>query len=1232
MWFSLCCFVVLVSLARLWESWGVVPVGVVGHSQGEIAAACVALLSSITDDALGAQVCCRLSFLERDRQGWDGVGGSCLVHHPFHLPLGVGVAAVNGPSSVVVSGDVGGLEGFVAGCERDGVRVRWVAVDYASHSDQVGLVRDELLSVLSSVVPRSSSVPFFSTVTGGWLDTAELGAEYWYRNLRETVRFSDAIETLTAQGHRSFVECSPHPVLTMAIQETSEDAVALGTLRRDDGDLDRFLRSLGEAHTRGVEVDWSAVIGDPGGPAISLPTYAFQHERYWPQPTTRPGDPAGLGQIAAGHPLLGATVHPADGGGRILTGSLSAATHPWLADHSVLDTVIVPGSAFVELALRAGRELGHDRIDELTLEAPLVLEGDTAYDLQVSVTGESGTSEVSIHSRPSGAVEENWTRHASATLTHGTEPAASPEGQWPPQGAVPLAAEDLYQRLADSGIDYGPAFQGLRAAWQLGDAEILADVQLPESEAADAGRYGLHPALLDAALHGMGLGSVFTTPEDTSSGGSVAFSWSGVSLHASGATSVRVRLAPAGDNAVSVRIADAAGAAVASVESLVMRPVSADQLGGGGRLPRNSLFRLTWPEQPLPADAFHRIALVGPDTWNWAPWLSTGEHSGVFPTPGALADAVAAGTAQRPDIIVTTVTTVPGDPASSGDDVPAEVRDALADVLGTVRAWLSDDRLADTRLAVVTRRAIPAGPEAEPELPAASVWGLLRSAQSEHPDRIVVVDIEDEKSDIGLLPAAVAGAEPQLAIRAGRLLAPRLTRAEPAEATGFGFTEHDTVLITGASGGLGRLVARHLATAHGVRHLVLLSRRGDQAEGAGELAADLVEAGAEVTFAACDVADPAAVAAVLDAIPADRPLAGVVHTAGVVDDGLVESLGTGQVDRVLRPKADGAWNLHRLTGELDLKAFILFSSGATTFGGPGQGAYAAANAFLDALAVLRRARGLSATSLAWGVWSESNGMGSRLDETALARMARNGALPLSVAEGLALLDATHGLDHAALVPVRLDLAALRELGDTLPPMVRELVPTPARKTAAGDSATLLRTLAALGEADRRRELLDTVRANAAAVLGHASASAVDPERSFLEQGFDSLTAVELRNRVTRITGARLRATLIFDFPTPSRLTEHLLEQLDLDSASVPAPSMSGTDTEDTVLDQLDRLSRALPSAVSDDDSRRRVAARLRDLLRSCGEPSGSGGDLDTASDDELFALVDNEFERGVEIA
>ncbi|MEY7973926.1 SDR family NAD(P)-dependent oxidoreductase [Saccharomonospora xinjiangensis] len=1049
---------------------------------------------------------------------------------------------MNGPSSVVVSGDVGGLEGFVSGCERDGVRVRWVAVDYASHSDQVGLVRDELLSVLSSVVPRSSSVPFFSTVTGGWLDTAELGAEYWYRNLRETVRFSDAIAQLEAEGFKSFIEVSPHPVLTMSIEESVVDGAVVGTLRRDDGGFDRFLRSLGEAHARGVEVDWSAVFDGSGARRVDLPTYAFQHERYWLESTPAAGDPAGLGVASAGHPLLGAAVDLAGGDGLVLTGRLTTATQPWLADHSVHGTVIVPGSAFVELALRAGRELGHDRIDELTLEAPLVLDDtDTIVQVVVAPDGRG----VSIHSRHTG--DQTWTRHAQGVLASGAEPVSGPLAafrNWPPAEAQPLAVEDFYERLAETGLAYGPSFQGLRAAWRHGN-EVFAEIRLPEP-VEDAGEFSVHPALLDAAVHGVDLGVL--EPGERR----LAFAFSGVTLHAVGARVLRVHLAPAGQDAVSLTAADETGALVVSVDTLVLRHTASPPRR---RVAARSMYTLDWTAPQTPAPEPTRWAVLDPGEHSAGGWLTApGRCAGSYADLDALAGAVAQGE-PVPDVLVAAGTPGAANPA-------AAARELLAEVSATVRAWLADARFGDSRLVLLTSNAVATGSEgATPDLAQAPLWGLLRSAASEHPGRFALVDLDGEDSSFLALPDALALREPQVAIRSGRVLAPRLARADATAAPRW--NAEGTVLITGATGGLGRLVARHLATEHGVRHLLLLARSAPSAE----VAAEFGDLDAEVTFAECDVADRAALADVLSGIDDAHPLTGVVHTAGVVDDGIVEALTGEQFDRVLSPKLDGALALHELTKDMDLSAFVLFSSAAGILGTPGQGNYAAANVFLDALAAHRRRSGLPGVSLAWGVWAESAGMGGRLAETDLARMARGGTVALSAAEALALLDAATGSDAPALVPMGLDTTVLAAQDD-VPELFRGLVRAQPRRAARAepeDGLPLARRLAPLPVEERERMLSELVHTHAAAVLGHGSGSDLDGGRSFKELGFDSLTAVEFRNRLSNATGLRLPPTLIFNHPTPGALAAHLAEELlgtANESGEPAAPPATSASTED----------------------------------------------------------------------
>ncbi|MFD8820356.1 acyltransferase domain-containing protein, partial [Streptomyces sp. NPDC059627] len=459
---------VMVSLARLWESYGIRPDAVVGHSQGEIAAAHVAGVLSLDDAA-------RVVALRSRALGALSGGGGMVS---LALPLAeateviapwadrISVATVNGPSAVVVAGEPAALDELLAGCEREGIRARRIAVDYASHSPQVERIREDLLTVLAPVTPRPARIPLLSTVTGDWLGTTPMDAAYWYANLRQTVLFEPAVRKLVAEGHDVFVECSPHPVLTTAVQETAEAAGAghvtvTGSLRRDEGGPLRFLTSVAEAHVHGVETDWSPVLSG-GRPAVAdLPTYPFQRQRFWLTPAAgTASDAAGLGLRPARHPLLGASLRPAEGDGLLLTGRLSLQAQPWLADHTVLDRPVVPGTALLELALRAADEAGGDTVDELVIETPLALPATGAVQIQVSVTGpgDGGRRALTIHSRPQDAPDgTDWTRHATGLLTRSATP-PRPLGDWPPPGTTRLAPDGLYDRLAASGVCYGPRF------------------------------------------------------------------------------------------------------------------------------------------------------------------------------------------------------------------------------------------------------------------------------------------------------------------------------------------------------------------------------------------------------------------------------------------------------------------------------------------------------------------------------------------------------------------------------------------------------------------------------------------------------------------------------------------------------------------------------------------------------------------------------------------------------
>ncbi|MFF7393699.1 type I polyketide synthase [Streptomyces scabiei] len=1184
-------FAVMVSLAEVWRSLGVVPDAVVGHSQGEIAAAVVAGALSLED---GAQVVALRSKTLDALAGRGGMASLSLPADQAEAALApwagaLSVAALNGPATTVVAGDSEALAALLAQCEAQGVRARRIDVDYASHSEHVEEIHGILMDALAGIKPLPSEVPLYSTVDGGWLDTTGMHAGYWYRNLRQTVGFDPAVRVLAAEGFTSFVEVSPHPVLTMAIEETTEtagrEAVVLGTLRRDEGGLRRVLLSAAELWVRGGAVDWTAAF--PGESTAELPTYAFQRRRYWIQPPA--ATPRGPG--ATGHPLLGTAVEVADTGDLVLTGSLSTRTHPWLADHAVSGVVLLPGTGFVELAVRAGDEADCPRVEELTLQAPLVFDRDAAVQIQVRVGApdDSGRRTLGVFSRPEDGAGAAWTGHATGVLAPAgsTDPAAHPYGPaWPPAGAEPVPVDGLYERFADAGYGYGPAFHGLRAAWRLGQ-DVYVEVRLPEDQHTGAAGFGLHPALLDAALHGLWLAAPDGADQNDAPGTArLPFSWEGVRLHASGATELRVRLSYDDTGSVALSAADPVGRPVADVAALAIRPIAVDALRGAAAQGRDSLFTLAWTALP---------ATTEPPVGRWAA-LGTGQ---LLPETHEDLDALTAavdGGAAVPDVVVTL--------CPPGGNSADAARTALAGTLSLLQTWLADDRWADTRLVLVTRAAVATERgEDIGDLAAAAVWGLVRSAQSEHPDRFVLVDAEDPAEALKALPAALSATEPQLAVRDGRTLAPRLTRTPPADAeavAGKPWDPEGTVLVTGAFGVLGGLVARHLVTEHGVRHLLLTGRRGADTPEATALVDELTALGARVETAACDTADRDALAGLLAGVPDTHPLTAVVHSAGVLDDGVIGSLTPERLDHVLRPKADAALHLHELTRDLPLAAFVLFSSASGTVGSSGQGNYAAANAFLDALAQHRRAQGLPAQSIAWGMWAERSTLTGTLDEVDLRRIARGGVGALTSEEGLALFDAALERDDAVLVPVRLDLARLRARAGTgpVPALFRALVRGAARRAAAtggaADAADTLRgRLAGLAADDARAVLADLVCAHAADVLGHAGASAVDPERAFRQLGFDSLTAVELRNRLNAATGLRLPATLVFDYPSPAAVAGYCADRL---APAGPPQAAAATPADD-------EITRALSTIPLD---RLRDSGLLEALLRLAG-PDRDGG-------------------------
>ncbi|UWM50632.1 SDR family NAD(P)-dependent oxidoreductase [Streptomyces carpaticus] len=1138
-------FALMVSLAELWRSLGVRPDAVIGHSQGEIAAACVAGVLTLEDAA--RVVALRSRSIAAGLAGHGAMLSVALSEEEIGGRLGPGleVAVVNGPASAVVAGEPAAVEALADELKAEGIRTRRVPVDYASHSSFVELIEDDLADRLTGLRPGPARTPLYSTVDGAWLAGPEMDGGYWYRNLRRTVRFAEAVETVLADGFRSFVEVSTHPVLVPSVQERLDlsegvTAVATGTLRRDEGGLGRLLTAAAQLHVAGVRVDWPALLA--GGRPVPLPTYAFQHEHFWLRAADTSAGPG------TGHPLVDTVVPVPDTGGAVLAGRWSARTLPWLADHQVSGTGVVPGAALMDLVVRAGDETGAASVEELVLETPLLLpeRGGAQVQAVVGAADAADRRPVTVYS-DTGA-DGGWVCHARGVLSPRGLPATAPEAAWPPPGAAPLDVDAYYARQWASGLEYGPAFRGIRAAWAAGDA-VLAEVALPED--TEVTGFGVHPALLDAALQVSGL-----LPGHEPEAGAVRlpFAWTDVAVHATGAREARVRVAAHGDgDGVTVTLADAEGAPVASVGSLVVRPLPALMPDGPVPVTRDALFRVEWTEAPEP------------------------------------------GTPAGGDSALLDLTGAPGTEESA-----AAARELTARALLRLQEHAAGE--GGGPLAVV----VPEGPAG------AAVAGLVRVAGTENPGRTVLVTVDPagpparEAADL-----ALATGEPEVLVRPGEVLVPRLARADAPEQPSDEpvFDPDGTVLITGGTGGLGRLVARHLVAAYGVRSLLLVSRRGEEAPGAGELAGDLAALGASVRFRAADVADRAALAEVIASVPAGFPLRGVVHLAGALDDGVLPALTPERLATVFGPKADAAWHLHELTRELGLSAFVLYSSAAGVFGNGGQGNYAAANAYLDGLARYRRAQGLPALSLAWGLWSEVSEMTSHLDDEA--------AEGISAGQGLALFDAALRTGLAEVVPARVDLAGLRarSADEGVPHLLRGLV-RPPRKTAATrqqSTATPAERLAALAPEQRFPELYELVAGQVSAVLGLGGPESVGAHQAFREMGFDSLLGVELRNRLAKATGLRLPATLVFDHPTPAAMTGQLLERLLPDEAAGPA----------SVMEELDLLEKRLAQAAPEDEERARIARRLKELA-SAWDPGTDGIDFDAATDDEIFELADRE--------
>ncbi|WP_327045952.1 type I polyketide synthase [Microbispora sp. NBC_01189] len=1192
-------FALQTALTHLLSTWGITPHAVAGHSIGAIAAAHAAGILTLPDAA--ALVAARACLMHTAPPGgaMTAINATEAQITP-HLEAYTGkvtIAATNTPTSTVISGDHDAVTHLTEHFRAQGTKVRALTVSHAFHSPHMDPILDDFQKAIDGLTHTAPGLTFVSDLTG--TVTPPDGPAYWAAHLRNPVRFADATRTLHDQGTTTYLEIGPDGILTGLIRETldaEQGIVAVPALRRDRPEPHTALTAAAHAHTHGTPVDWTTV----NGPAttVDLPTYAFQHEHLWLTPPPRQTDPANLGLTTTAHPLLGAALTLAHHDTTVYTGTLSLTTHPWLAHHTVFDTPILPGTAYLDLALHAADHTGHTTIDELLLHAPLALRPGRKVRVQVIVSGTDtdGNTTLDVYSRDEGEHGE-WTRHATAVLARDdTEPGFDLTA-WPPADAAPIEVGSVYDALTLAGLPYGPAFRGLRAAWRRGD-ELFAEVTLPQEAAnGDVTGYGVHPALFDAAVHLPAWAGLADVPEGHNR---LPFAWSGVRLHATGATDLRVRVTLGDAGSLSLQAADPTGAPVATIDTLTARLVSSEQLSVSAPAPGNGLFRVEWSPLELQPAAREAWAVLGDRELHDT--LRQTVTASYYDDLSALTDAVNAAE-PVPDVIVLPVghhqNHLPQGPDGTRDDnaAPAgseQVTPSASDVsrtgenspvvaaahavaehtLATLQTYLADDRLSSSRLLVITHNAVATNSHEPIDLATAPVWGLIRSAQTEHPGRIHLIDHHHDRDQdtAALLPQAVATArhhdEPHTALRHGTLLTPRLTphttqhRSEdaPEDVQPRAWDPDGTVLITGGLTGIGALLAHHLATTHGIRHLHLVGRRGHHTPGAPDLIQHLTTAGAHVTVTATDITDSSAVEHLIASIPAEHPLTAVVHAAGITHDTPLHALTPDHLHPVLAPKIDGATHLHHHTRHHNLAAFVLFSSISGLLGGAAQANYAAANTFHDALAHHRHTQGLPATSLAWGLWAHTSTLTADLTSVDQARIRRTGLRPLTADQALALFDAVAFRDASPPLVVPTGLTSTAEAP---PPLLRGVVRQARRAArAAASSGPSAAGFTGLTPEQRSAALLDLVRTEVATVLSHPDPHTIPPDRPLIELGLDSLTAIELRNRLTTTTTLRLPATLTFDHPTPEAIAAYLDRELP-GSAEGPAGTSRRTGTAPT---------------------------------------------------------------------
>lgn len=1180
-------FAVQASLAALWRSWGVEPAAVVGHSMGEVTAAFVAGKLTLEEAV------CVIHHRGRLMSTLRGTGAMLAVELPLAeaMELAVrrggrlGVAVNNAPTSTVLAGEPEAIAVVAQELADRGVFCRPVRVDVAGHSAFMDPILQPLAESVGAVPNRAPTVPIVSTVTGTLADSLAFDGVYQADNVRRPVRFREAAEALLARGIRVFLECSPHPTLQNAVGQVAAgrgvEAVAFGSLRRDLPSRAALLATAGSLHVLGVPLDAARLL-PPDVRAVPLPAGPWDRQRHWLE--------HGAGAVGTGpvrrtdHPLLDHHTTTPDTGAEAWECVADLAAWAWVGEHRVQGHAVLPATGYVELVRAAWRRTDPGAAFALAdvrfLRALLLGEGvgrRIHVRFQPAAPGGDAAAtraEFQVWSRPAEAASSaRWTLHATGRVVAddaGPLPAVEPADA----GLDEVAVADHYASFLARGIDYRGPFRSVVALRRRG-GEALGTVALAPEHAAHG--FDVHPGLLDACLQVMG--SVLPAGE----GASVTFMPTGIDrvrITGQPGTPTLARVVHRGGDGAAhradVHLAGVDGVAWGIVEGLTVSRV--DDAAAAETATEAALadwtFTVDWeavahqPGEVAPAGTWLLLPDGGGVAEGLARLLTEQGRRVEVVDPADVADparcearlAAVEGTVARVVHLATLDDRTTDD--CTGEQVHSGVVEACVALVHLARALSRRKGVPACALWAVTRGAEPVeGPVAS--LAGASLWGLGRSLAHEHAAFWGgLVDLDGQASPAALLPLLEApDREDQQALRAGRRLVPRLVRRPTAAPpSAWACDASGTWLVTGGLGSLGLRLARWLVD-RGARHLLLTGRSGyaprsdwaSLAASGDPRAVALValeDAGARVRIGAVDAADEAAMAGIL-ADPSLPPLVGVIHAAGVVDPRPVVKVSRDDLTAELRPKTAGAWVLHRLTRHRALQAFVLFASASGIWGSRLLASYGAANHVLDGLASLRGGLGLPALAVDWAMWGGGGmaaGQGSPTDTAHQRFLEKSGLRPMPPEQALAVLEALVASPMNQATVAWNDWSVLKSLFEQ-EPRRRLLARIAVRAAGSGEASppgagfSLQDTLRALPDTAARRALLfDLVATQVGEVLG-VKGTDLDPERSLLELGLDSLTANDLQSRLHRAVGVKVPVLTLLKGDGVGRVADRVADQV-----------------------------------------------------------------------------------------